>query len=683
MKLEKNVLLLICLLLITVMSTGCSDPKDEEKPQSITLSVDKNNFKSNGNEVVSFFVNSNEKDITNNSKTNIVFKEENTTLSGSTFSTNIPGTYTFYATFEGLSSADIQVNAMPVILILSADITSIKTNEKRAVTFSATADGENVTGNIKIFYMSGESEIPIEGNLFTTDQEGSYHFYCKYNDHISNIITISVVPFYLSLSANKTSIKANGTDVVSFTVTEDDNDITGEAIIYRKEGDDVIQLENNSFSTIMEGEYEFFAQYQKQTSNNISIEAIVSRLVLASDKTTALTGENITFSAISDDVKDVSDEMTLHIDCNGNKETLKGNIFTPSVFGSYSVYASIEDKTSNTIEIEVSPASVLISVDKDILKATGLDFAAFTVLADGKQINNADIFLKGGEEDIKISDNKFSSNIQGTFLFYAQIGRTKSELVEINVQFVNFVKQSCAIEAVATWCGFSPQMIHAFHEVQRLYSDIIQIVSIHRSTSYLGSTDINAEEFIEFFNSGATPFGIIDFDERLSRNAEAIRMSYTHMRYVHSVSSGIAIKSDIKDNSINVTLNVKVNETNEYKVCAIIVEDNVVEEQLVYLNNSHDDMMYDKNFVHHSVATYIMPNTNMLTGKSLGTVQKGSEVTESFSISLDKNVVKYRTVNPANCRVVAYILKKEGDKFYVNNATTCPVNGSVDYKYVE
>ena len=679
MKLEKNVLLLICLIM-TAISTGCSKSNEEEKPQSITLSVDKSNFKSNGNEVVSFLVLANEKDITSSSR--IIFKEENTPLSGNSFSTNIPGTYTFYATYEGLSSADVIVNAVPIVLILTADTFSIKTDGKSRVTFSVTADGENVTGNVEIFCKSGESETLIEGDKFSTDQEGSYEFYCKYKDQISNKITINAIPFTILLSTDKTKIKANGTDVVKFTVTADNEDITNEAIIYIKEGEDVIPLENNTFSTLKEGEYEFFAQYQKQTSGNVSIEALISRLSLTADKTTAKTGDNITFEAISDDIDYVSADITLYVTYEEKEETIKGNIFTPSIFGSYSIFASYDGRISNTIVVDIFPSIVTLSIDKATIKSIGTDYSTFTVSADGKQVNNADIFLKGETDDIKINNNKFSSNIQGRFSFYAQFENTKSELVEINVLHVNFLKQSCAFATVATWCGFSPQLISVFHDILRLYSDQIQTIAIPRSTSYLNSSYINGEEIVDHYNA-ATPSGIIDFEESFTYNIDDIRTSYSHMKYIHPVTSGIAVSSNTDNDNINVTLNIKVIDDNEYNVCAVIVEDNIKKEQVIYPNGSQENAIRDKEFIHHSVATYIMPNANLLTGKSLGVLQAGKEVTESFSIPANKTISTYRTVNISNCRVVAYVLKKEGDKFYINNAISCPINGSVDYKYEE
>ncbi len=684
MILEKNMLRLLCLLLLAGISAGCSKSENTDKPSSIILSADKNNLKSDGYEVITFSISADGKDISSTAR--LFYKAEDNTsfeLYGKTFSTNISGTYSFFATYEGLTSPEVQINAMPIVLIISAETTLIKANGTSRVAFSVTADGENVTNKVEFFRKSEGVDILMENNTFATDQEGSYEFYCKYNDHTSNTITIAAVPFLLTLKADATSIKANGKESVKFTVTADDNDVTNEAKIYYKEGDNNILLESNTFETTTEKKYEFFAQYQKQTSSSISIEAIISKLTLTSDKAAVKTGESITFTAISDEINDVSSQITLRVTCDGKEESLNGNTFTPAEFGTYTIFAMYEDRISSAIEITVSPASMTLSADKTSIKSTGADTVTFTVYADGKVFDNADIYIRGEAVNTKINNKKFTSNIQGTFSFYAQYADTKSEEIDLSVHFVNFIKQSCAMGVVATWCGYSTEMINVFHQIQNGCPDQIQTISIHRSTSLLASSDINSEAFMEKYDKTATPFGIMDYHDILVRTYASIYGSYQTMVELHPVKSGIAITSQLNENSIDVKLRVKVNETNEYHVGAIIVEDGIVKRQIIYHNGSSDDYAWDEKFVHNSVATYIMPGTNLYTGRSLGTIQPGKEVTTSFSIPINRVVTDKRTVNHSNCRVVAYIINKEGDKYYINNATTCPVNGSVDFRYQE
>ena len=157
--------------------------------------------------------------------------------------------------------------------------------------------------------------------------------------------------------------------------------------------------------------------------------------------------------------------------------------------------------------------------------------------------------------------------------------------------------------------------------------------------------------------------------------------NYQIMKANHPAKAGVAINSQIVDNQINVSLKIKVNETNEYRVGAIIVEDDIVKRQVIYPNNSKENAYWDDNFLHHSIATYIMPGTNVRQGKSLGIMKPGVEATEKFAIPLNKAIGNDRTVNYANCRVIAYVFIKEGNDFIVNNVTSCPLGGSVDYLY--
>lgn len=683
MMLEKNVSKLLCLLLFATMTLSCSDADEtEEKLQNITLVANKNNLKSDGSETITFSVKGGDKDLTDYAQ--IVYQEENTPLSGKTFSTNIPGTYTFYATYNGLKSAGIQIKAAPIVLILTADTTAIKSNGKSLVTFSATADEVVVTEEVEFFLVNEDSDKQLESNVFSTKNEGTYEFYCKYREQLSDRITITAIPFILTLTADTSSIKANGNEAVTFTVTADNENITNEAQIYRKDGETTVLLENNTFETTAEGNYEFFAQYQEQTSNTICVEAFISRLFLTADTTKAKTGENITFTAISDDIHDVSSEVTLHISTPDKEFTQKSNVFIPSSFGTYTVYASFEDRVSNTITVEIHPATITLSTDKTAVKSTGVDTATFIVYADGIIFDDANIYIKGETQDQKINDCTFTSNLQGTYTFYAEFAGVRSDCVAIDVNFVNFVKQSCAIGAFSTWCGYSPQMQNPFHQVQSKYPDQIQIISIHNSVSSLNSSDINTNEFILIYNhSEETPFGIMDLDSKLTRKAESIYQTHQHMQYTHPATSSIAVESQKNNSSIDVTLKVKVNETNEYRICAVIVEDSVIKRQITFVNNSKENAVWDENFVHNGVATYIMPGTNLYTGKSLGTIQAGKEVIEKFSIPLHHVVTEKRIVNHDNCRVIAYVLKKEGDKYYINNAASCSINGFVDYKYEE
>ncbi|MDR3251337.1 MAG: Omp28-related outer membrane protein [Tannerella sp.] len=680
MKLKRIIVNFLCILLYSVLYISCSEKNEDLVPDPVvSLKADRNYLKSNGIDAVTFTVDVDGTDASNSSVIHIK-GDPNTTISGTKFSTNVPGSYTFYATHGLHKSPEIQVDASAVVVLMTADTASIKANGIDIVTFSVTEDGTDVSDKATIIRRIDENDnSPLTDNTFSTKKPGIYSFYATYGDYTSPDVQINAT-VYLKMRADTTSIKANGKDAVTFTVTADEDDITQEAEIMLIEDGNAIKIDSNVFVSNIYGNYEFFAQYDDMASDTVSIEVLNINLLITADRTTVSTNESITVTAISGETTDVTSEIVLHVVHDDTDEIIDGNTFTPSSFGSYTIFAVYDDVQSNSIDIEVLPANITLSVDKDQIIASGTDSATFTVSVDGKSIDDAVIYIK--DYMALPPGYKFSSFTPGTYIFYAQFGDIKSEDVVITVNS-KFFKQSVAMEAVATWCGYSPQMMQAFFSVHKNNSDKVQIMSIHPYDSDLGSSDVKTEDFIDFYNIGSYPFGIVDLDEKLySRTPEAVLSAHNRMKYIHPVAAGIAIESQKYDDNISITLKIKAYYTHEYSVCAVIVEDSIIKPQRIYPNNSMALAYYDSTFMHFGVATYTMPDAPITSGKSLGTIEAGQEVTESFSIATNRVVTSKRTINYSNCRVVAYIMRKEGDKYYINNANTCPVvDGYVDYKY--
>ena len=672
---------LLLLFFSLVMFSGCDRTEEKiELPQVVTLSVDKNTIKSDGVDFITFYVMADDVDVSD--AATIVSKDEgDKAISDRIFFTDTPGTYTFYSIYRGIVSETIEVEVRSPDLSLSSDVSTIKADGISSVTFSVTEYGESITDMVEIYYIGSESDVKLEGNIFNTTEEGVFEFYSKYNERVSNTVSIEAVPLVLTLIPDVQSFKANGTDVVSFTVMLEEEDVTEFASVYMANGNDDYVIENNVFSTEMDGLYGFYAIYNDKRSENITVKAIVSNLVITPDIETVRTGRNVTFTAISDNVDDVSPEIELVIIKDEKEVVVSGNIFTPSVFGVYSIYAKYDGKVSKPVQINVLVATVSVSADKKELRSTGSDFARFTVLADGIQVNDAEVFVKSASGDQKLVDNRFSADIYDTYTFYAKFQDVKSADINVKVNKAAFKKRTCAMEAVATWCGFSPQMMEIFNAIhESSISERILTVTLHRTTSELVSLDVNGNALMSLFNITGVPLGVMDFDRRLLRNMEDFENSYLVLRQGRPVTSGVAITSQKNGDKIDVTLKVKANETGDYSIGAIIVEDNVVHGQLVFPDNDKSRSYTDYHFVHHGLATYIMPGTSLYPGQLIGSLGGGRESTVSFSIDLNRKVVD-RTVNYSNCRVVAYVMKKDGSKYFINNAASCSINGSIGYNH--
>ncbi len=572
----------------------------------------------------------------------------------------------------------------PQNVIISADKEIFKSDGNDLVTFSVTADGQDVSETAIVIY-KGENNTTLSGNTFSTNIQGRYTFYASYKGVLSQELQLDAMSVILTLSVDKTSIQANGKDAVKFSAIADGQDVTDESEIYIKGTGSDIKLASRTFSTKDEGTYEFYAKYHEQSSDIVTLKALVSNLKITPDRTKVKAGESITFTALSDHEDEVSSFVTLHVKQEKESEkwtTVNGNVFTPAAFGKYTIYATYEGRESEVVEIEVSAAQITLSADKTTLKSTGKDIAEFSVYVDNTEVYDADIILKNATEEVAIEESRFSSNLQGVYTFYAKYGDIESEELKITVNKTPFFKQSCAMQVVATWCGYSPQMMNAFQQVYETYSGHIQIISLHRSTSKLGSTEVDSEDFLEHYNETGIPLGIMDFERRLSRSAPFIYETHNTLKRLYPATSGIAIQSRKTENHIHVSLSVKANETNEYNVYAFIVEDNIIKKQLIYLNNSMDNSVWDDEYLHNGVAVYTMPEAKPYTGSSLGVIKEGQEAIKNFSVLL-KTVTDHRTIDYSNCRVVAYVLKKHEGKWIINNAATCSIEGSVDYKYDE
>ena len=687
MKIKISGLYSSLLLIFTfIFFSGCDGSNENKiippKVEVVTLSVDKNKIKSDGIDFTTFSVIADNVDVSG--KAVIINKSEgDKTITDGIFLTNTPGTYTFYSVYEDVTSATIEVEVLSANLLLNSDVTTIKADGISNVTFSVTEYDEDITDNAEIFYIGNdETEVKLEGNIFNTTEEGIFKFFGKHNENVSDTLSIEVAPLVLILIPDVTTIKANGTDIVSFIVMLDEEDVTEVASVYIENGDNDYVIENKAFSTEKEGMYEFYATYNDRKSDNVTVEAVVYNLVITPpNKETFRTGEVIAFTAISNYVDDVSTEVELVIIKDGKEQVISGNKFTPPSFGKYSIYARYEDKVSKTVDLNILVATVTLSVDKTELKSSGSDFAQFTVYADGIRVDDGEVYVRNAYGDQILPGNRFSTGVFDTYTFYARFQDVKSGNVSVVVYKTPFVKQSVVMEVVATWCGFSAEMMEICRNIHESdISERILPVSLHRPTSGLVSLDIDADALLTMFNQTGIPLGVMDLDRRLFRNINDFENSHVVMKQIHPVTSGVAITSQQNEYSINVTLRVKANEAGNYSVGAMIVEDNVVKGQTIYPGGDKTKSYTDQSFVHHGVATYIMPNSSIYPGILLGSIGGGREITRTFSIDLNRKVVD-RTVNYDNCRVVAYVMKFEGSKYYINNSATCPVNGSVGYNH--
>lgn len=74
----------------------------------------------------------------------------------------------------------------------------------------------------------------------------------------------------LVLRTSATVIEANGQDAAVFTVMKGNSDVTDKAVIYKASA----VYGNTSFSSVTEGSFQFFASYNGEISDKITVQAV-------------------------------------------------------------------------------------------------------------------------------------------------------------------------------------------------------------------------------------------------------------------------------------------------------------------------------------------------------------------------------------------------------------------------
>ncbi|MDR1407207.1 MAG: Omp28-related outer membrane protein [Tannerella sp.] len=275
-RIEKGILFLSCLLSV-VCVLNCSGNTDAPEPPVrevvVKISADTTVIKANGVDAVSFAVTADDEKVV--SDVFIIRKgasNETDTLKGSNFSTKEAGKYTFYASYKGKTSNEISIDAAVIVVLLQADKNTIKANDKDAVQFTITVDGQDVTSAAAIT-REGEPDVVLDQVSFATKNPSTYKFYATYEGIKSNEVSIEATEIEYLLTVDKSSVKADGSEEAVFQVILDGADITSAATIYQRMDDVETVLDAPVFFTDNYGMYTFYAVYDGEKTKEIEVNA--------------------------------------------------------------------------------------------------------------------------------------------------------------------------------------------------------------------------------------------------------------------------------------------------------------------------------------------------------------------------------------------------------------------------
>ena len=244
-----------------------------------------------------------------------------------------------------------------IILSLTGDKTEIVADGVDKVTFTATVNGE---ANDQIQIINLKNNSFVENNTFTATVAGDYLFKAVYNNKSSEAFKVTATepatPI-LFLTPDKQNIVADGTEIVTFTVTINGEDVTANSTITNITAN--AALEGNTFSTDTIGEYLFEAKYEDFTSSQVKINATAvsqkSLKLQASEIRIKADGEDKVVFTVLYGEEDVTASCTIQTTTGS---VIEGGEFATTTPGSYNIYALYDNVRSNTVSIDAYDPTV-------------------------------------------------------------------------------------------------------------------------------------------------------------------------------------------------------------------------------------------------------------------------------------------------------------------------------------
>ena len=293
---------------------------------------------------------------------------------------------------------------------LSVDKNSIMADGEEQATFTVKVDGA-VAEDAQIICLNDNSIV--EGTTFKTAVAGEYSFKAAYKGFTSETVTITAVAVEapiptVELTVDKNEIVADNSDTATFTVKVDGEDKSSEVKItvinYNSE------LEGNTFTTDVAGEFVFVANYEGVKSNEVkvvatAVEAPVQKtLKIQSDvnRIKADGSEKVTFTVFYGE-DDVTADAEIYC-TNHEGVTVEGNTFSSTTVGSYSFRARYNGQTTGTaVSIDVYDPELVGKYEIGAIhEVNGVKGVIFAIKSDNKGDTYCYLFSMD-EEDLQWS----------------------------------------------------------------------------------------------------------------------------------------------------------------------------------------------------------------------------------------------------------------------------------------
>ena len=236
-----------------------------------------------------------------------------------------------------------------------------------------------------------------------------------------------------------------------------------------------------------------------------------------------------------------------------------------------------------------------------------------------------------------------------------------------------FWHKSLGMRFTATWCGYCPNLATSFAKAISQYPNKIEMLNLHPTSSNLGFSGTSKLENI--FRITGYPTGMIDYRNSIANytsNDYTARLIVNAAKETESnypTKTGISFTSSVSGSKLNLNVKLYIKEKGDYKVTAVLLEDNIIG----YQNGGGD------NYNHSSIARVAITD---ITGDAVSTSEDNKTVSKNYTATIPSSCDKN------NLRVLVYVLRQYGSQtiirtadygdYYVDNAISAAVGTTQD-----
>lgn len=341
---------------------------------------------------------------------------------------------------------------------------------------------------------------------------------------------------------------------------------------------------------------------------------------------------------------------------------------------------------------EDDAALPVLSVNDSEIDLASETQAVFTVTLNGRDVTDASS-IYSTTSSLELQDNVFMPDRTGSHTFVAEYDGAQSNTVQVNVidstpEVVEskYDRHVCVMEFTGGWCincptGYDNMKGILAHPQLAAYKENIHICAFHSDME--GRDDFAIAETQDVFKLCSSLFaadlaypafatdlrvvGVLT-GESVSTFRPSIESAFTE--YLPHCGAAVASVMNEDKTSAEVTVKVASEQTSEYRVIVLVVQDKIIGWQITNYPDPDEPDGGTNSYNHrHVVRKVVTTYAGTFTGEKLtsdGKIAAGEEASKTWTVDVAQEWVL------ENTEIYALVLDSEG---FVNNMNVCAIDG--------